>query len=158
MSSHDLIREIDDGFLHMLLRTEPETGARWIAPLGTPPDSDGWQRLRSDEDPFERFGDHHIDDQLERSAVGSTWRDTGSGPGFTGPAPARSAIGYCAALTGDDLAGFLDALGWGEPAPQPVDRLEVAVDAAGFRVKVNWGIWSPPLGTVTGIPMDARRR
>jgi hypothetical protein len=61
---------------------------------------------------------------------------------------APSAIGYCVELTGAELDDLKDWLA----EPDRVRQMEFATDADGLRIKVNYGTWSPPLGTVTGAP------
>jgi hypothetical protein len=49
-------------------------------------------------------------------------------------------------LTGEELDEVV-----GDLAPTvrpPPSRIEVAVDAAGFRYRVGWGVWSRPLGVI----------
>jgi hypothetical protein len=60
---------------------------------------------------------------------------------------AKSAIGYCVELTGADLALLREYVNHPEAR-----QVEIATDKNGLRVKVNWGVWGPPVGRVTGIP------
>jgi hypothetical protein len=57
-------------------------------------------------------------------------------------------------LTETDIDLLLDYLGirWIDDIAAPIRQLDVAVDDIdqAFKVKVNGGTWSPPLGTMAG--------
>ena len=65
----------------------------------------------------------------------------------------HSAIGPCVELTLHQDIEYLAGLPWVK-----IRRLELAIDDAGLRVKVNDGVWTPPFGTLTAKDLTTRPR
>ena len=56
-------------------------------------------------------------------------------------------MGTIIELTGSDLQSVLGGLGVPDAEAVKIYQMRVAIDG-GFKISVNHGIWSPPLGKV----------